>query len=714
MNRRRLAIATTVAEWGVPLSLAMLVVLFAVITGPILWITVQLPVSQGARVAFGANFLILFVSQYGRFAVQTARALRRPRLQDSAFRVERGAAAALYRVVDEVARDLGVRPPRSIWLAAGFECAVRADGRAYDLVLGVPLLDLLNVDELRAAVATDTARSFGGDPITARAYRALLFWSDVIRHAQATDDRAGALLGAGLFGRWLDPRTVLEREAYARNAAAKIHGADEVTVALARPAIYAGYTDEVFWRGLVERHALNAQPPDAISQLRAVCRAPIPSKESIRRSNAAAIERELGKDMPDDVNRATWTPASDALARDVSTKAGRAFDEAWRRRVEPQWLEASEAAHAEQAELEELDQRLPREGLSDAEAWQRLELIERRRGADVVLPLYREWLHGHPNDARAAFATGRVAFDLRSADAVELLEQAMSLDERFEAAGSGLIFSDLIAQDREIDAAAYRERFDAAASKLNAALTERAAMFKTRPPRPHDLAPHELAAVTKHIARFPMIASVFASRVDAEIMPTVRCLVLAVRFKRTWSWLHGEKKAETLAAIATAPLDGQLVAVEVSRHRSFGREPAVELYRAQPEPRAVRFARWGRRAQRVLIGAGLLLVLITGIQYRDCFPECWEDMSAILLLGPIIVAINALLLTGSPDAPQQRSVAFATSAFFAGMFFFGQLIPLVPIAFAGFMRAPQTRHASMWAVGMSVPAFILGWFVTIV
>jgi hypothetical protein len=89
-------------------------------------------------------------------------------------------------------------------------------------------------------------------------------------------------------------------------------------------------------------------------------------------------------------------------------------------------------------------------------------------------------------------------------------------------------------------------------------------------------------------------------------------------------------------------------------------------------------------------------------------------VSALLVLGPMILGTNALLLTGSPDTPNQRGVAFATSAFFAGMFTFGNLAVLVPLAFAGFLRAPLTRRAAMWAVAMSVPAFVVGWAVTIV
>jgi len=128
----------------------------------------------------------------------------------------------------------------------------------------------------------------------------------------------------------------------------------------------------------------------------------------------------------------------------------------------------------------------------------------------------------------------------------------------------------------------------------------------------------------------------------------------------------------------------------------------------------VRLAGWGRRAQLVLVASGILLIAVVGVINRDCFPGCW-DATAVFLLTPVIVAVNALLLCGAPDTSAQRAVAFVASAFFAGMFFFGGAWALLlPVALIGLMRAPTSVRPMMWALGMGVPAFAMGWLVTTV
>ena len=73
------------------------------------------------------------------------------------------------------------------------------------------------------------------------------------------------------------------------------------------------------------------------------------------------------------------------------------------------------------------------------------------------------------------------------------------------------------------------------------------------------------------------------------------------------------------------------------------------------------------------------------------------------------------LLGGAPDTSARRAVAFVASAFFAGMFFFGGAwVLLLPVALIGLMRTPTSVRPMMWALGMGVPAFAMGWLVTTV
>src|SRR2546430_14770165 len=145
----------------------------------------------------------------------------------------------------------------------------------------------------------------------------------------------------------------------------------------------------------------------------------------------------------------------------------------------------------------------------------------------------------------------------------------------------------------------------------------------------------------------------------------------------------------------------------------LGGASGVNTTRAPAIPRSVRLARWGRRAQNGLVAIGVGLVVLIVVLNRDCFPDCFADISAVLVFGPIVVAVNVLLLSGAPDTAARRATAFVASAFFAGMLFFGgAFILLFPVAIVALLRAPMTRRTLTWVAGMGPLAFAIGWFVT--
>jgi Zn-dependent protease with chaperone function len=75
----------------------------------------------------------------------------------------RADAPRLFDAVSEVSRRLGVRPPGQIRLTYLPCCGVVAWGRSQALVLGLPLLRVLNLAELRAVLAHELAHLARGD-----------------------------------------------------------------------------------------------------------------------------------------------------------------------------------------------------------------------------------------------------------------------------------------------------------------------------------------------------------------------------------------------------------------------------------------------------------------------------------------------------------------------------------------------------------------------
>jgi Zn-dependent protease with chaperone function len=149
-------------------------------------------------------------------------------------------APGLFEEVAEVARRLGVRPPEEVRLAFLPCCGVVAwrDSRA--LLLGLPLLHVLTLAELRAVLAHELSHLANGDATWSAG--ALRF---VERLGQALDDPDGRAWGPlrlwaqvcrGLAASWIGP-IARGQEARADRASAALAGGRASASALIKVAL---------------------------------------------------------------------------------------------------------------------------------------------------------------------------------------------------------------------------------------------------------------------------------------------------------------------------------------------------------------------------------------------------------------------------------------------------------------------------------------------
>lgn len=712
VDRRRLALAIFLTDHArLLVSLAFVAVFFAVIA---------LVALAGSLLPFGSGpslvipLTIFFSLPYVALVIETLRGLRRSALRDRAIRLGADAGVSLQAHVAQTAQRIGVPTPRRIWVSYGFDLSPVYRGDRYDLVIGLVVLDVLTAEEFGAYVAVTLARAFGDDRLTARAYRSIQGWVDVAL-ARPAAMSIGAVVAKVIALRCMTmlsaDAVVSSRETYARTLVTSLWGEFALAAAMLRPAMYRSYADDTFWPELLKRHAANIEPPDAMSQHRAMCRSPLPSEESVRRLNRAASELEMkidqGSELARVVTRDVWPSASETLVSPLQAPLTLAFDMAWRAGIRPGWAEMRAAAARSAAELGSLEVAAARGPLSDAKELRRLELIDERDGPATALPLYREWLERHPSNALATLRTGYAALHERAADGVPLLERAMELDPRFRAECCGLIAEELRAQGRESEAESYRVQQTAALAELEKALTARAKDRSSDSLIAPDLSDHEIETIVRHLQEFKMIVAATVVRREVRQFPTIPCLEVAIRFDRWWSWMHGDRIEGVIAAAADIPLPMQILPRKASAKTS--RPPAVEIYRVPPLTRGQRLARWGRRGQVVLIPIAVFFVLRASLQNVNCFPACWLKPEAFFYLAPLVVAINVFLVTGSPDTPQRRAAAFLASVTMVTMMILtGWWKVFTPLPFVALLRVPTTRRSIVWTAALSAPAFLIG------
>src|SRR5262245_60246376 len=152
----------------------------------------------------------------------------------------RSDAPLLFSAVDEVARRLGVKPPGQIRLTYLPCCGVVAWERSRALILGLPLLRVLTLAELRAILAHELAHLARGD--ATRAARSVRFVEGL---RQALDHSAGRERGplgylARTCYRWsarLIGPVARGQESRADRSAAAIAGGSAAASALVKVAL---------------------------------------------------------------------------------------------------------------------------------------------------------------------------------------------------------------------------------------------------------------------------------------------------------------------------------------------------------------------------------------------------------------------------------------------------------------------------------------------
>ena len=708
MRYRWLGLTTFLSRLGTPLTVLASVLIFGAVAGIIL-LTAGL-LAPAVRTSFVALLSIVFAVPYAVKVAQVVRALGRPSVRARGLTLERASAPRLYELIDETARRLGLRPPGGIWLTMGSDAKTITSGAEPDLLLGLPLLDAVSADELRAIVAVILARPFTGNGRTSAAYRAAMRWGEVLIPTLQAPARPGATVAALVAAAWvwlLDfEHIAAAREEHARAAASELTGERDVETALARGAMYESYVDEVFWPALVSRHSANAEPPDAITQLRNAVHARMPDDEWQRRWNRARAELKLA--MIDPPIQDVDAPRASALV-DAAPIFTQAFDARWRAANSFNWTALHQRIGAQAARLDELDAIASTRELTESEAWQRLLLREAREGTPAVLEDLRAWAVTHPTDAPAKLQAGRSLLSQQDESGIPLIEQAIVLDERYGVEGNALIAAYLRGRAREEEATDYWKRSEAAAKDLNKGLQARTKIPKDVTLLAHGLDANEVEQIARRLRTFRGVKAATLARCETSILPTIPLLIIGVQWRRSAFWFTIESPGDVLTRIANVSLPVQVVAVDAGKVKSLRRSPAAEIYHRPVLTKSESLARWGRRGQILLIPIALFLVLRASFENRNCFPDCWLKPEAFFYLVPLIIAINVFLLTGSPDTPPRRAAAFLASFMLVTMLALsGWWQVFTPLPFIALLRVPTTRRAIVWTMTLAAPAFLVG------
>ncbi|ASR43024.1 hypothetical protein BEN78_06160 [Xanthomonas citri pv. mangiferaeindicae] len=358
-----------------------------------------------------------------------------PRLVAEVERLRRAAGAPRLSgiLIDDDLNAAAASVPRMLGLL----------GHRHYLVLGLPLMQLLDPGQFASVVAHEFGHFGGGHGrFSGWIHRVRMSWYRVLDGLAARGAWASRVFER--FFRWYAPyfdaySFVLARqnEYQADAMAARLAGADVAGSALIRVNVGAARLAHEFWPSVIDANRERAEPPDRLlREMATALRSPHPEDDArlaaqltaradVHDTHPTLAQRLQALGVEAMVAPPPERSAAEVLLGDLLPSLEAAFSEDWRLRIGDGWRERHRA-HAEDrdrlAALESGSARTPAETVEYAA------LVERVRPQDDPVPLYRDAVRVAPQDAFAHFRLGALLLERDEPAGVGLLHHARMLD----------------------------------------------------------------------------------------------------------------------------------------------------------------------------------------------------------------------------------------------------------------------------------------------
>lgn len=480
------------------------------------------------------------------------------------------------------------------------------------LLLGLPLLDGLSRDEMRAVLAHEFAHlSRDHGRFSHWLYRLRRSWEQVFQ--QLARPTGAGKSARRSFLKWFWPKFnahafVLSRanEYEADRQAARLVGKPEMASALVRLRFLSRQLDENSWPELWRLANDQPTPPtDVFVRLRAGLRAGPAAAERQRWQAEAFLTKTTNSDThpclterlqalgvnPDgsawaEVATAAIPAAAESLLGNQLDGIRAALSQQWLTEMAKNWRERHARAHALAHRLSALHQAVPDPSADVDSLWDQARVRLDLQGDQQLEPLLRQILALRPDHAPANFYLGRWLLEIGSAEGEIYLERVMQEDEDVLPQACAILRehyrrSGQLDKLREVEARLDRYERDVAASRR-----ERSEFSPGDALIPHGLTPGELSQLQTTLAADPQLARAELAQKQMKFFPKQRFFILCVHRWPAWHRLPNSAQDRHLVnRLARAvQLPGRVLVIPPSGSfatlaKKFRHLPETEIYR---------------------------------------------------------------------------------------------------------------------------------------
>lgn len=571
-----------------PAALRWRVVMLALLgyAGLLVWLGIVVLISVGffalsflgdaaAKVTCGIFGAIIFF--VGGYAVLRALLVKVNRPEGRP--VTRAEAPELFSVLDSLRAELRSQPFHQVLIEPVCNAAVVQVPRLgvfgwqrNYLLIGLPLLDGLSRDEMRAVLAHEFAHlSREHGRLTHWLYRLRRSWQEMFNQL-STPRARGEFSLRPVVVKFVDffwPRFnahafVLSRanEYEADAQSARLTGNSNAASALLRLNVVSFHLEEKLWPDVLKLANDQATPPaDVFRRLRDGIRAGPSAEEGGKWLGEGLKMTSTNSDThpclterlqalqvaPTNLVCPPEQSAAEALLGTSLDVIREDVQKLWAKDVEKRWRERYARANALKDRLSSIEQ-APAATVDVDRLWDKAIALLDLEGGKAATPLLQEIIALRADHVLAQYHLGRLLLEENRAEGVAHLERAMELDENCLPQACGLLHqyyraAGQAAQLRELDA-----RMDRHEKSLAASHAERREVKASDTFISHGLTDTELQTLREEFQPELRILRAHLARKELKHFPTQRLFVLCVYSRRAW---HGFPNKDLDRALVT-------------------------------------------------------------------------------------------------------------------------------------------------------------------
>ena len=491
--------------------------------------------------------------------------------------VTRAEAPLLFDCLDELRVRCKARSFDRVFITPDFNASVIEEPRLgvfgwwkKSLQIGLPLLDVLNKNELRAVLAHEFAHLGKGHARLGHwVYRLRRSWHNLFskqfeRPVYENEVSGRVILRSCL--QWFWPRFNAPAFVFSRNCeymadsvAAEVCSPENIASALCRLEIYNKVLCEKFWPDLWQLAVKNEEPPaDVFHRIPSFVRQksgidlPVLLGRSLQAvsdhtdTHPCLAERVLALNphftpasllglmnstSQNSAARDLLGPLENTIRSDVNTH--------WRDEARENWKLSHSRGVSLDHRLRSIDASVPALLTADAETlWDKARVSLDLQGDDAAEPLLRQVLQLNPAHAFANFQLGRILLKRRHPDGESLMERSIAENDDLFQPGCNLLYDYFREKGDTARLATLRQRLDQHDIALVASIKERQEVTASDTFIPHTLSQNELSHLNDFLGKQPAIVRAWLAQKKLQHFTKQRLFLLCLEVHRPWYRLN--------------------------------------------------------------------------------------------------------------------------------------------------------------------------------